>query len=213
MISNLLVTTVLCLFGYVLGGIPTAYLFAKRKHIDLRERGSGNLGATNTSRTLGFRYGVMVGALDLFKGVIPSLLAVQFFTLTTIPLLCIGMATILGHIYTPFLSTHRGGKGVATGAGVIAVLFPFAIVAGLVVFFSVALVSRYISIASITTYGALIPYYLLFSSIKGQQVEYSRLAFLGILALLILFTHRTNIQRLILHMEPKFSVFADKEHS
>lgn len=211
--SNLLVTTVLCLFGYVLGGIPTAYLFARRKHIDLRERGSGNLGATNTSRTLGFRFGVMVGVIDLFKGVIPSLLAIQFFTLTTIPLLCIGMVTVLGHIYTPFLPSHRGGKGVATGAGVIAVLFPFAILAGLIVFFSVALISRYISLASMMTYGALIPYYLLFSGIKGQPIEYSRLVFLGMLALLIVFTHRTNIQRLMHHTEPRFSLSADKERA
>nr|WP_319776050.1 glycerol-3-phosphate 1-O-acyltransferase PlsY [uncultured Sphaerochaeta sp.] len=211
--SNLLVATVICLFGYVLGGIPTAYLVARKKHVDLRKRGSGNLGATNTSRTLGLRFGILVGGLDLFKGVIPTLLAVLFTSLPTISLLCIGMATILGHIYTPFLPSHRGGKGVATGAGVIAILFPFAILAGLVVFFSVALASRYISLASMTTYGALIPYYLLFSGIQEQPIEYSRLVFLGLLALLILFTHRTNIHRLILHTEPKFSVFADKERS
>ncbi len=211
--SNLLVATVICLLGYVLGGIPTAYLVARRKHIDLRKRGSGNLGATNTSRTLGFRFGLMVGLLDLFKGVFPSLLAVQFFSLPTISLLCIGMATVLGHIYTPFLPSHRGGKGVATGAGVIAILFPFAILAGLVVFFSVACISRYISLASMLTYGALIPYYLLFSGIQGQPIEYSRLVFLGLLALLILFTHRTNIHRLMHHTEPRFSLTADKERA
>nr|WP_319474652.1 glycerol-3-phosphate 1-O-acyltransferase PlsY [uncultured Sphaerochaeta sp.] len=211
--SNLLIVAAFCLFGYVFGGIPTAHLVARKKHVDLRERGSGNLGATNTSRTLGFRFGVMVGVIDLLKGVIPSFVAILFTSLPTISLLCIGMATILGHIYTPFLPSHRGGKGVATGAGVIAILFPFAILAGLVVFFSVALASRYISLASMTTYGALIPYYLLFSGIQGQPIEYSRLVFLGLLALLILFTHRTNIHRLILHTEPKFSVFADKERS
>lgn len=211
--SNLLVPTSLCLFGYVLGGIPTAYLVAKRKHMDLREKGSGNLGATNTSRTLGFRYGIMVGMLDLLKGVLPCLLAVSFFSLSTVSLLCIGMVTILGHIYTPFLSSHRGGKGVATGAGVIAVLFPFAILAGLVVFFSVALASRYISLASMSTYGALIPYYLLGSGIQNQPIDSAKLAFLILLALLILFTHRTNIQRLMRHTEPKFSFSADKEHA
>ncbi len=103
----------------------------------------------------------------------------------------------------------------ATGAGgVIAVLFPFAILAGLIVFFSVALISRYISLASMMTYGALIPYYLLFSGIKGgQPIEYSRLVFLGMLALLIVFTHRTNIQRLMHHTEPRFSLSADKERA
>jgi len=211
--GNLLVTASLCLFGYFFGGIPTAYLIAKRKHIDLREKGSGNLGATNTSRILGFGYGILVGILDLLKGVLPSLLALHFFSLSTTWLVCIGMATILGHIFTPFLPSHRGGKGVATGAGVIAVLFPSAILVGLVVFFTVAIATRYICLASMTTYVALIPYYLLVSTIQGQPIEYARLVFLSLLALLILFTHRTNINRLMHHTEPKFSFSADKEHA
>lgn len=210
--GNLLVTTALCLFGYLLGGIPTAYLVAKRKHIDLREKGSGNLGATNTSRTLGFRYGVTVGVLDLLKGVVPSLFALDFFSLPAVSLLCIGMATILGHVFSPYLPSQRGGKGVATGAGVIAVLFPSAIPVGLVVFFSVATGTRYVSLASITTYVVLIPYYLIRSHIQGQPIEYARLIFLCLLSLLILFTHRTNVNRLIHHSEPKFSFSADKEH-
>lgn len=211
--GNLLFTAALCLFGYFLGGIPNAYLVAKRKHIDLREKGSGNLGATNTSRTLGFGYGVMVGILDLLKGVLPCLLALLFFSLSTVSLVCIGMATILGHIFTPFLPSHRGGKGVATGAGVIAVLFPSAILVGLIAFFSVAIGTRYICLASMTTYGVLIPYYLLVSGIQGQPIEYARLVFLSLLALLILFTHRMNINRLMHHTEPKFSFSADKEHA
>lgn len=211
--STLLAAILFCLFGYLVGGIPTAHLVARRKQTDLRAKGSGNLGATNTSRTLGFRYGVMVGVIDLLKGVLPCLLAVSFFSLSTVSLLCIGMATILGHIYTPYLASHRGGKGVATGAGVIAVLFPSAIVAGLVVFFSVAYATRYISLASMTTYGVLIPYYLLLNTMQGQPIEHARLVFLVVLALLVLFTHRTNIQRLIRRTEPKFSFSADKEHA
>lgn len=210
--GNLLVTTALCLFGYLLGGIPTAYLVAKRKLIDLRKKGSGNLGATNTSRTLGFHYGVAVGVLDLLKGVLPSLLALNFFALSTVSLLCIGMATILGHIFTPFLPAHSGGKGVATGAGVIAVLFPSAIPAGLLVFFSVAIGTRYISLASMTTYVALIPFYLVASSIQGQSIEPARVVFLLFLSIVIFFTHRTNLNRLMHHTEPKFSFSADKEN-
>ncbi len=211
--GNLLVAATLCLFGYFLGGIPTAYLVARRKHIDLREKGSGNLGATNTSRTLGFRFGVAVGLLDLLKGVVPSLFALNFFSLSTVSLSCIGMATILGHVFTPFLPAHRGGKGVATGAGVIAVLFPSAIPAGLVVFFSIAIGTRYISLASMTTYVALIPYYLIASSILGQPIEYAGLVFLVLLSILILFTHRMNLNRLMHHTEPKFSFSADKERA
>ena len=210
--NTLLLTSFICLFAYALGGIPTSYLFAKRKHVDLRKKGSGNLGATNTSRTLGFRFGVIVGVFDLLKGVLPCLLCLLFFSLSTVSLLCIGMAAILGHIYTPFRPTHKGGKGVATAAGVIAVLFPYAITAGLVVFFSVALASRYISLASMTTYIVLIPYYLLVSSLQGGAIELSELLFLIILTFLILYTHRTNIKRLMNRTEPKFSFTADKEH-
>ncbi|MFA6785100.1 MAG: glycerol-3-phosphate 1-O-acyltransferase PlsY [Sphaerochaeta sp.] len=210
--SNLWGSAALCLFGFVLGGIPTSYLLAKRKHIDLREIGSGNLGATNASRALGFQTGVLVGVLDLLKGVLPSLLAVQVFSLSTISLLCIGMATILGHIHTPFLPSHRGGKGVATGAGVIAVLFPSAILFGLIVFFTVAVISRYISLASLTTFFALIPHYLISTFFTGQIIEYAKLVFLGILSILIFFTHQKNVKRLMHHTEPKFSFSSDKEH-
>ncbi|NCC65632.1 MAG: glycerol-3-phosphate 1-O-acyltransferase [Spirochaetia bacterium] len=210
--NTLLLTSFICLLAYALGGIPTSYLFAKKKHIDLREKGSGNLGATNTSRTLGFRFGVIVGVLDLLKGVLPCLLSILYLSLPTVSLLCIGMAAILGHIYTPFLPTHTGGKGVATAAGVIAVLFPYAIPVGLVVFFSVALASRYISLASMTTYIVLIPYYLLVSFLQGGAIELSELLFLIILTFLILYTHRTNIKRLMNRTEPKFSFTADKEH-
>ncbi|NCC64191.1 MAG: glycerol-3-phosphate 1-O-acyltransferase [Spirochaetia bacterium] len=194
---NLLLTVLMCTLAFALGGIPTSYLFAKRKHIDLREKGSGNLGATNTSRILGFGFGVIVGVLDVLKGVLPCLVSILLFSLSTGSLLFIGMASILGHVYTPFLPTHKGGKGVATAAGVIAVLFPYAIPAGLVVFFSVALASRYVSLASMTTYIVLIPYYLLVSSLQGGSIELSGLLFLTILSLLILYTHRTNVKRLL----------------
>lgn len=206
--GNLQITSLFCLFGYALGGIPTSYLIALRRHVDLRQRGSRNLGATNASRTLGFGFGALVGVLDIAKGVMPPLLASSVFSLPSISLLCIGMATILGHIYTPYLSTHRGGKGVATGAGVIAVLFPSAILFGLAVFFSVAILSRYISLASLSTYLALIPFYL----VQAQPIEVAKLAFLGILGLLIVFTHRENIKRLFHHTEPTFSFSSAKEH-
>ncbi len=211
MMDTLLVTAALCLVGFALGGIPTSHLIASRKHIDLRKTGSGNLGATNLSRSLGARLGILVGVLDLLKGVLPSLVALLFFTLPRISVLFIGMLTILGHIYTPYLSSHRGGKGVATGAGVIAVLFPSAILFGLFVFFAMASITRYISLASMTTYVLLVPYYIVRGLILNLPIEYANLAFLGILSLLIIATHKENMKRLIHHTEPKFSFSADKE--
>jgi len=208
---TVLVTAALCLVGFALGGIPTSHLIASKKHIDLRKRGSGNLGATNMSRSLGARLGILVGVLDLLKGVVPSLVALVFFSLPSTSLLFVGMMTILGHIYTPYLPSHRGGKGVATGAGVIAVLFPSAILFGLVVFFSVAFITRYVSLASITTYVLLIPYYILSSLALALPIEYAKLVFLVILSLLIIVAHKENVKRLMHHTEPKFSFSADKE--
>jgi glycerol-3-phosphate acyltransferase PlsY len=101
---------------------------------------------------------------------------------------------------------------VATGAGVIAVLFPSAILFGLCVFFSVAVITRYISLASMTTYVLLIPYYIFRTLILDLPVEYAKLAFLGILSLLIIVAHKENLKRLMHHTEPKFSFSADKEH-
>jgi len=206
-----LVTVALCLVGFALGGIPTSHLIASKKHIDLRKKGSGNLGATNMSRSLGARLGILVGVLDLLKGVLPSLVALLFFALPSTSLLFIGMLTILGHIYTPYLPSHRGGKGVATGAGVIAVLFPSAILFGLFVFFSMAVITRYISLASMTTYVLLIPYYIFTALILDLPVEYAKLVFLVILSLLIIVAHKENVGRLMHHTEPKFSFSADKE--
>ncbi len=207
MMGNILGTAALCLVGFALGGIPTSHIVASKKHIDLRSRGSGNLGATNLSRSLGPRLGILVGVLDILKGVLPPLVALAFFDLSRLSLLSIGMMTIAGHIYTPYLPSHRGGKGVATGAGVIAVLFPPTILFALFVFFSVAIVTRYISLASMSTYVLLIPYH----SVMGRPVECANLAFLGLLSLLILSTHRENVKRLLHHTEPKFSFSAGKE--
>ena len=210
--SIFLLTAAFCLVGFALGGIPTSHLIASRKQIDLRKRGSGNLGATNLSRSLGWRLGILVGILDLLKGVVPSLVALLSFTLPTTSLLFVGMMTIMGHIFTPYLPSHRGGKGVATGAGVIAVLFPSAILFGLFVFFLVAVLTRYISLASMTTYVLLIPFYIFRTLILDLPIESTNLAFLGILSLLIVVAHKENLKRLIHHTEPKFSFSVEKEH-
>ncbi len=204
-------TVALCLVGFALGGIPTSHLIASRRDVDLKSLGSGNLGATNMSRALGWRLGLLVGVIDLLKGVLPSLVALLVFSLPSTSLLFVGMLTIVGHIFTPYHSSHRGGKGVATGAGVIAVLFPSAILFGLCVFFTVAVVSRYISLASMTTYVLLIPYYIFSTRSLGLGFEYDKLVFLAILSLLIIAVHKENIERLAHHTEPKFSFASKKE--
>lgn len=212
MMNIVLSTAVFCLVGFALGGIPTSHLIASSRHIDLQKRGSGNLGATNLSRSLGWRLGIMVGLLDLLKGVVPSLVVRLFFDLPNSSLLFVGIFTILGHIFTPYLRSHKGGKGVATGAGVIAVLFPSAILFGLFIFFSMATITRYISLASMLTYVLLIPYYIFRALALNLPVEFPPLAFLVILSLVIIVAHKGNIRRLLDHTEPKFSFSPDKEH-
>ncbi len=109
--------------GFLLGGIPFAYIFGRSRGVDIRRVGSGNVGATNLTRALGLRWGIVAFIADASKGVLPVLGAREFFPeLAWLPALS-GAVAVLGHCYTPFLG-FRGGKGVATGAGVVAALHP-----------------------------------------------------------------------------------------
>jgi acyl phosphate:glycerol-3-phosphate acyltransferase len=211
MSSSFWPTIILGIASYAVGGIPTAYLMAKKSGLDLRNKGSGNLGATNTSRILGMGTGSIVALLDIVKGVVPVLFSMLVFSLPLGSHLIIGTATILGHVFTPYLRPHKGGKGVATGAGVIAVLFPYAIPLGLMVFFAIAIVTKYVSLASMITFLALIPYYWIMSLVTDMEYESVRLVFLIVLSIIIIYAHRENLRRLLRHEEPKFKALGKKE--
>src|SRR5918911_3768331 len=139
--------------SYVVGSIPAAYLAGKSRGIDLRRYGSGNLGATNVVRTLGWKVGLLVFAFDVAKGAFPVL---AFPRLTTggpssevLAILC-GLAAVLGHFRPVFLRFGKGGKGVATASGVFFALAPIPMLAALLVFGVVVLISGYVSLASLT---------------------------------------------------------------
>lgn len=185
------------LLAYVIGSIPSALIVGKVGYnIDVREHGSGNLGATNTFRILGKKAGTIVLIADILKGTIATILPVLFgFDLY---LLIIGLGAVIGHVY-PIFARFKGGKAVATSAGIIlgvnALLFAI-IIASFVI---VLLISKYVSLASMTAgvVGVVVSLFI------AQDIVLTIV--LGLLAIFILYKHRQNIVRIIRREEPKAS--------
>lgn len=207
---------VLCLLiaaGYLIGSIPFGYVTARLvRGIDIRQHGSGNIGATNVGRVLGWRWFPLVMALDLAKGLAPVGWLAYGQAPATLPNLSaadvaalVGLAVILGHLFPLYLGL-RGGKGVATGAGVVAMLAPVpaavALGAWLLTFFP----WRYVSLASIVASVALVIARLVQAGGAALESD-QRAATLVCLAacLLVVVRHRSNIQRLLAGTEPKVS--------
>lgn len=176
------------LLGYLVGSVPFAFLLARRRGIDVRVAGSGNVGAANVLRTTGAWRGVIVMALDMAKGATAVALAHVLAGGTTLMALT-GAAAVIGHIYPVWLRFH-GGKGVAVAAGVFTMLTPLAAAAAAALFLLIAWGTRYISLASMAATVALPPA----AWILGSPIPIVIAAF-GT-ASLILFRHRANWQRL-----------------
>jgi glycerol-3-phosphate acyltransferase PlsY len=187
---------VTALVAYLLGSIPTGFLVAKARGVDIRTVGSGNIGATNAFRVLGKGLGIFVLLMDALKGYV----AVQVGALVVSELLpgvpleylriTAGIAAILGHNFTCWLH-FKGGKGIATSAGVLIALVPLALAIILTIFIILFLVTRYVSVGSIAAAFAL-PFATWFTQHDiGLTVV---MAAIGALAIL---KHRKNIQRLL----------------
>ena len=174
--------------AYLLGSIPTGLLLAKAFGVNIRETGSGNIGATNVYRTLGRRVGIMTLIGDCLKGLIPVLIARQL-QLPEIWLAAAGLAAFLGHVYTIFLG-FKGGKGVATALGVFLGISPYSVLAALLIFVLTLVKWRYVSLASITA-AAAIP--LLVALIEKKELL---IAMSVVIAALVIYKHRENIRRL-----------------
>jgi glycerol-3-phosphate acyltransferase PlsY len=187
-------TAIAVVLSYLAGSIPAAYLAGKSRGIDLRRFGSGNLGATNVVRTLGWRVGLVVFAFDVAKGAIPVFALPRWtegqLSPEVVGILC-GVAAILGHFRPVFLRFGKGGKGVATAAGVFFALAPLPMVAAVAVFAVVVLVSGYVSLGSLTA-AVLLPSLLLVR--EGAASPIFQISVL--LAAFVFWTHRANIQRL-----------------
>jgi glycerol-3-phosphate acyltransferase PlsY len=174
--------------AYLLGSIPFSFLIARRRGVDVRTVGSGNVGATNVMRSAGRAAGLLAFALDFLKGFAAAHLARLIEPQSPLPALC-AVVAVLGHMYPPWLR-FRGGKGVATGAGAFLALLPAATLAALGVFAVVLLATRYVSLASIA--GTLVLAFAAF--LLGAPGPVVRAA--AGLALLIVWKHRANLQRI-----------------
>jgi glycerol-3-phosphate acyltransferase PlsY len=182
--------------AYLLGSIPTGLLLAKAAGVDIRETGSGNIGATNVYRTLGRTVGIMTLLGDCLKGLLPVLLAKKL-ALPDVWIASIGLAAFLGHVYTIFLG-FKGGKGVATALGVFLALSPLSVLLAILLFAVVICIWRYVSLASITAAAAM-P--LLVALLDRRQVM---IAMTFTIAAVVIYKHSANIRRLMEGTENRF---------
>jgi len=181
------------LLAYVAGATPFGFLAGKLRGIDIRQHGSGNIGATNVLRTLGKPVGITILALDVLKGLLPVLLAKSVSDSSIIHIVA-AMAAILGHNYTFWLG-FKGGKGIATTAGAILPIMPYALIAAVTGFLIVLKTTRYVSLGSISA-AIIIPITIAVESlIRGSWDGYI-LGFALFVCLLAIWKHRANIQRL-----------------
>jgi len=202
-ISSAVIALVL---AYLAGSIPSAVWAGKLFHgIDVREHGSGNAGATNTMRVLGWKTGIPVLIFDLFKGWLAAMLP-EFLqaapegseTLMILQIAC-GLAAIIGHVF-PLFAGFRGGKGVATTFGVLLALHPLLTLTCAGIFLLVLLASGYVSLGSMTAV-AMFPI-LLVTLFRTPSVWL--IVFSAIVAVAVIITHKKNIKRLLRGEEKRF---------
>jgi acyl phosphate:glycerol-3-phosphate acyltransferase len=222
------------LIAFLLGSIPFGLLIAKSKGVDIRQHGSGNIGATNVLRVMGKRYGITCLLLDMLKGLIPTVLAFslirfvgddknpmiismlqkqavlfpadQQFTAQLLVILS-GLLSILGHNYSPWVG-FKGGKGIATSAGVVIALMPAGIPILIMVWLLLFFTTRYVSVASIGAAAALPFITIAGSAFHGRLADGTwnkpLFAFSVVIAVLAIWKHRSNLQRLMAGTENRF---------
>lgn len=215
-----------CLAAYLAGSVPFGYVVGRAVvGRDIRQMGSGNIGATNVARVLGAKWGLLVLVLDCLKGLLPVLLFPTWCAaldsrgweadgstgtwsavggnLNHLRVAC-GAATIAGHMFPCWLGL-RGGKGVATALGVIAVLAPAATGVAFATFLAALLTFRIVSLSSILAAGAFAVFQFATRWVEFQLPEnWSLAAFSALVPMLITYRHRSNLRRLMRGEEPKF---------
>jgi glycerol-3-phosphate acyltransferase PlsY len=209
--TSINVTSVaIAISAYLLGSIPFGLLLGKLfGAADVRTEGSGNIGATNVARVAGPIAGILTLLLDAAKGALAVVLAARLSDQSSTWMMVAGLCALVGHCYPIWLGFH-GGKGVATAAGVFLVLSPLAFLAAAILFFLVVLYWRFVSLGSISAAAAmplLIYFFWAPRHAPPYAVTFGSLA----AALLIVYKHDANIQRLVQGDEPKFSLSKKKE--
>jgi hypothetical protein len=207
----------LLIIGYFIGNIETGYIFGKIHKMDIRNYGSGNAGATNTLRVLGAKAGLVVFLGDFCKSLIPCLVVRFIFrdniSLSYIYMLYIGLGVVLGHNF-PFYLGFKGGKGVASTAGIIMALDVRIAVVCLIVFIITVAITRYVSLGSIFVMIILIGmshFFVKFSYGFGEGASPMEFRLLtAAVGLLSIFMHRANIKRLLGGTENKIGKKVEK---
>lgn len=219
---NLIIIVIL---SYLIGSIPTSILIARGvKGIDIRQHGSGNAGGTNVFRVLGWKFGVLTILLDATKGAIAVILvarlylgsfpfpnATPFDDFTLVQIIA-GLAAVVGHIWTIF-AEFKGGKGIATSLGFLIAIITVDMLLALAVFFIVVTVSRYVSLGSILAAISVPLILIVRENIFHVDIAgyHTILPFAILLALLVLYTHRANIGRLMKGSESRINLFKKKD--
>ena len=196
--------------AYLLGSVPFGLLLTRALgRGDVRKVGSGNIGATNVARAAGLLAGVLTLALDLAKGAGAVLFAQKLSNDSATWMMIAAVAALLGHCFPVWLK-FKGGKGVATAAGIFLVLSPLACLAAVVLFFLVVIFWRYVSLGSVSAAAAMpLLIYFLWAPRHAPPLAVT----IGALAaaLLIIYKHRGNLQRLLEGVEPKFTFSKNKD--
>ena len=195
----------------LLGAIPWGFIIGKSKGIDIREHGSKNIGATNVTRVIGKKWGVLCFAIDFLKGFIPVITvrvlfpAVFFLTpveVSTAIILAV-LGTVLGHMYPVYLK-FKGGKGISTGAGALVAITPYAVICGLAIWVIVFKLSKYVSLASIVAAIAVSILSFIFSYQGVFPIDNILLYFIVFVSLMAIYKHKANIKRLLNGTENSF---------
>jgi acyl phosphate:glycerol-3-phosphate acyltransferase len=190
-------------FGYLLGSIPFGLILGKIfGHADVREAGSGNIGATNVARVAGTFAGVVTLVLDAAKGALAVWLTARFTNDSAGWMVAAGLAALIGHCFPVWLK-FQGGKGVATAAGLFLALCPLALASSLSLFIIVVIVSRYVSLGSLAAAASMPLFVYLFWAPQHAPppiVNFGAFA----AAILVIYKHDANIQRLVEGREPRF---------
>jgi glycerol-3-phosphate acyltransferase PlsY len=205
----------LIIVAYLIGSIPTALIVSKKFFgIDIRDYGSGNMGATNTFRVLGSRYGTMVMIMDILKGAIAvglyNFLPYYFGTENELQrtnfMIGLGLSAVVGHIF-PIWANFKGGKGVATLFGMILAIQPLVAISCVGVFLLVLYLTRYVSLSSILA-SVFLPVCVLWIW-NEHEVLYR--VFALIVALLVIFTHQKNIGRILRGVESRVPILKHRD--
>ncbi|MBN1396424.1 MAG: glycerol-3-phosphate 1-O-acyltransferase PlsY [Bacteroidetes bacterium] len=222
---NMIIVTLL---SYLVGSIPSSVMLSKWRHgFDIRSKGSGNAGGTNVFRVLGWKSGVFIIVVDALKGVIATTIVARLFWDPTLPfynrtpfddftiiqMIC-GAAAVIGHVLTVFAG-FKGGKGIATGAGILIGIAPTEFAVSIAVFLIFLFAFRYVSLGSIMAAVAFPLSLIIRYNILSDEIHsYKTLVFFSVgIALFLIYSHRTNIKRLWEGTERKITSFRRKTES